>query len=110
VTRIEHCLLVPEATAPSTAQMADGAALAAATQLLSRDETVEFGENALGEEVGAVLEGRIDIVAAHEHYVLSEGEAILIPPNQPRRYTCVSDRCVLYRVTVRNAAVREHQP
>ncbi|CAB3677998.1 hypothetical protein LMG24238_02465 [Paraburkholderia sediminicola] len=110
MTGIEQCLLVPEPVASSAMQTADGDALAATTQLLSRDETVEFGEDVLGEEVGAVLEGRVDIVAAHEHYVLSEGEAILIPPNEPRRYTCVSDRCVLYRVTVRTAADQEPRP
>jgi mannose-6-phosphate isomerase-like protein (cupin superfamily) len=110
VTCIEQCLLVPKAVASSAMQTADGDALAAVTQLLSRDETVEFAEDVLGEEVGAVLEGRVDIVAAHEHYVLSEGEAILIPPNEPRRYKCVSDRCVLYRVTVRDAADQEPRP
>lgn len=110
MTCIEQCLLVPEPVASSAMQTADGNALAAAIQLLSRDETVDFGEDVLGEEVGAVLEGRVDVVAAHEHYILSEGEAILIPPNEPRRYTCVSDRCVLYRVTVRTATDQERQP
>jgi hypothetical protein len=104
---IAHCTLLPaidtgggiSLSMPGQRNVAHGAALSASTQLMQSDGTVEFAANALGEELVAVLDGRVDIVAADEHYVLSAGEAILIPPREARRYRCVTPRCVLYRVT-----------
>ena len=52
----------------------------------------------LGEEVGAILEGDFRVDAAGETYELTAGEAILIPPDEMRTWTCQSKRGVLYRV------------
>ena len=68
-------------------------------------DTVSFEADLLGEEVGAILEGQFDILAAGEAYCLSAGEAILIPPKEARRFQCLSERGVLYRVTVHQKAV-----
>jgi hypothetical protein len=111
-----HCTLLPAvphegaaAQLPIVRNVADGAALSASTQRMQRDELVEFDAGLLGEELAAVLEGRVDIVAADEHYVLSAGEAILIPPREARRYRCISPGCVLYRVTCNAEANKEPQ-
>ncbi|EUC20251.1 UNVERIFIED_ORG: hypothetical protein BDU10_8057 [Burkholderia sp. CF145] len=105
-SRMAHCTLLPAVQADSASSsttgqrnVADGVALSASTQLMTCDESVGFEANLLGEELAAVLEGRVDIVAADEHYVLSAGEAILIPPREARSYRCVTPHCVLYRVT-----------
>jgi len=94
-----HCTRLPSVAAPATQHRATGAALVASTHRLAVDELVEFDDNVLGEEVMAVLEGRIDVVAAGEHYVLSAGEAILVPPSEARRYRCLSPTGIVYRVT-----------
>ncbi len=79
----------------------DGAALSAGIQTLRQDEIIDIEAGTLGEEVGAILSGRIDVVAAGEHYVLCAGEAIVIPAGEARRFTCLTERGELYRVTVR---------
>ena len=85
----------------SSGDCVDGAALSAGIQTLGQDETIDIEAGTLGEEVGAILSGRIDVVAAGEHYVLCAGEAIVIPAGEARRFTCLSERGELYRVTVR---------
>ncbi|HEX7911867.1 MAG TPA: cupin domain-containing protein [Paraburkholderia sp.] len=110
-----HCTLLPaipseDAAAPSAQRnFADGAALSASIQRMQCDELIELEAGLLGEELAAVLEGRVDIVAADEHYVLSAGEAILIPPREARRYRCVTPGCVLYRVTCNAEGNKEPQ-
>lgn len=79
----------------------DGAALSAGIQTLRQNEIINIEAGTLGEEVGAILSGRIDVVAAGEHYVLCAGEAIVIPAGEARRFTCLTERGELYRVTVR---------
>ena len=79
----------------------DGAALSASIQTLRQNEIIDIEGGTLGEEVGAILSGRIDVVAAGEHYVLCAGEAIVIPAGEARRFTCLTERGELYRVTVR---------
>ncbi len=54
----------------------------------------------LGEEVGAVLEGSFRIQTSEESFELVKGEAIIVPPGEPRQWTCRADRGVLYRVVV----------
>ncbi|WP_082378299.1 cupin domain-containing protein [Caballeronia cordobensis] len=105
----EHCSPLASADADLAHHRAAGAALTASTQRMVIDDVVSVEKDMLGEEVAAVLDGRIAVLAAGEHYVLSAGEAILIPPNEPRRFTCVSSGSVLYRVicdawTVGNAS------
>lgn len=64
-------------------------------------EIVEGGLPNLGEEVGAILEGSFAVDAAGEQYELSAGEAIVIPPHEPRQWRCLSAAGVLYRAVVR---------
>ena len=110
-----HCTLLPAvpsegaADLPALRNVAEGAALSASTQRMQCDELVELEAGLLGEELAAVLEGRVDIVAADEHYILSAGEAILIPPREARRYRCVTPSCVLYRVTSNAETNKEPQ-
>ncbi|KMM85655.1 hypothetical protein TU78_09600 [Pseudomonas taetrolens] len=70
-------------------------------------ESVMGGVGDLGEEVGAVVEGSFDVFAADECYSLSAGEAIIIPPHEPRRWVCTSAAGLLYRVIVRMGTVQE---
>ena len=85
----------------SSGDRVDGDALCAGIQMLHQNEIIDIEAGTLGEEVGAILSGRIDVVAAGEHYVLCAGEAIVIPAGEARRFTCLTERCELYRVTVR---------
>lgn len=70
-------------------------------------DVVEGGISDLGEEVGAVVEGSFDVFAAGESYSLSAGEAIIIPPNELRRWVCTSAQGLLYRAIVRLDATVE---
>lgn len=71
-------------------------------------ESVTGGISDLGEEVGAIVEGSFDVFAADECYSLSAGEAIIIPPHEPRRWVCTSAKGLLYRAIVRVGTVQEH--
>jgi quercetin dioxygenase-like cupin family protein len=51
----------------------------------------------LGEEMGAVLEGRFELACGDERYELGAGSGILVPENEPRTWRALSDG-VLYRV------------
>lgn len=93
----------PDASCPEKMYQASGSAFDTAIRVFAAGETLEFAAGTLGEEVGAILDGRFEILAAGEHYTLSRGEAILIPPAEARRFCCVSERGVLYRVTNRAA-------
>lgn len=57
---------------------------------------VDPGE--LDEELGAVLEGRYELVCGDERYELEPGSGILVPPGEPRTWRVLSDEGVLYRV------------
>lgn len=76
---------------------AQGASLTTEFAVFGPREVHEASAYACGEEVVAILEGEFDVDAAGEHYRLAAGEAILIPPREPRRFTCVSEKGVLYR-------------
>ncbi|RAR57566.1 hypothetical protein C7401_115122 [Paraburkholderia unamae] len=80
---------------------AQGELLAAEFSVFAAGEVREDHADARGEEVVAILEGEFDIDAAGEHYRLVAGEAILIPPREPRRFACVAARGVLYRAGLR---------
>jgi len=58
-----------------------------------------------GEEIGAVLAGRLDVEADDERYTLEAGQVIVIPAGMARRYVARTPRATLYRVVV--AKVRE---
>ena len=52
----------------------------------------------LGEEVGAVLNGRFELTMGDERHELAPGSGILIPPGEARTWRLLSDSGVLYRV------------
>jgi len=69
---------------------------------LRRWEQGDIGELApppdLAEEVGAVLNGRFELVSEGERHELAPGAGILIPPGQARTWRLLSESGVLYRV------------
>lgn len=69
--------------------------------VFQRDQHSEATAEPQGEEVATVLEGVFLVEAAGERYELSPGEGIIIPPREPRRWTCHSERGALYRVITR---------
>jgi quercetin dioxygenase-like cupin family protein len=64
-------------------------------------QSADAVDGELGEEVAAVLKGEFLIEAAGERYELGTGEGIVIPPHEPRRWTCLSADGALYRACVR---------
>jgi hypothetical protein len=52
----------------------------------------------LGEEMGAVLNGRFELICEDDRYELEPGGGILIPPAAPRTWRLLSESGVLYRV------------
>jgi mannose-6-phosphate isomerase-like protein (cupin superfamily) len=52
----------------------------------------------LAEEVGAVLDGRFELVSDGERHELAPGSGILIPPGASRSWRLLTDSGVLYRV------------
>lgn len=76
---------------------ARGALLTTEFAVFEPREVRDEAHGSRGEEVVAILEGGFDIDAAGEHYRLVAGEAILIPPREPRRFTCLGAKSVLYR-------------
>lgn len=100
-----HCLPVDIDWQPAEASgqtaAAQGVHLAIAISIFKRDEKSVVLPEPQGEEVATVLEGAFLVEAAGERYQLSPGEGIIIPPREPRVWTCQSVRGVLYRVTTR---------
>lgn len=52
----------------------------------------------LVEEMGAVLEGRFELVSDDDRYALGAGEGILVPAGAARRWKLLTESGVLYRV------------
>lgn len=50
------------------------------------------------EEVGAVLDGRFELVMGDERHELAAGAGILIPPGEHRTWNLLSEAGTLYRV------------
>ncbi|MGF6265815.1 3-phenylpropionate/trans-cinnamate dioxygenase ferredoxin reductase subunit [Paraburkholderia youngii] len=97
--------------AASQTMRAQGALLTTEFAVFKPSEVHDEPAGARGEEVVAILEGQFDIDAAGEHYRLVAGEAILIPPREPRRFTCVGTKGVLYRAGTRACGrVMNHDP
>jgi mannose-6-phosphate isomerase-like protein (cupin superfamily) len=99
---LEHCV-----TAGPIAQGShDGATLSGETFDVALREYIQGeistgGLDGLGEEVATILSGSFDVDAAGEHYSLSPGEGIIIPPGEPRQWTCTSGTGLLYRAVTR---------
>ncbi|MCA1326866.1 cupin domain-containing protein [Herbaspirillum sp. alder98] len=87
-----------DSTSPSQTALVEGEHLAIAISVLHRGERSEDAPQPQGEEVATVLEGEFLVEAAGERYELSPGEGIIIPPREPRVWTCLSERGALYRV------------
>jgi len=69
---------------------------------IAHGETVSRAPGAAaGEEVAAVLEGALHVESGDERYVLSVGEAVVIPPGQGSRWSAPESGGLLYRVIVR---------
>lgn len=83
--------------AASQTLRAEGALLTTEFAVFAPREVRDEAADARGEEVVAILVGEFDVDAAGEHYRLVAGEAILIPPREPRRFTCLGAKGVLYR-------------
>lgn len=102
---IGHCLPLEinwhAADAESQTATAEGAHLNIVISIFGLDEKSVERLEIQGEEVATVLEGTFLIEAAGERYELSPGEGIIIPPREPRVWTCQTQRGVLYRVTTR---------
>ncbi|MFX1766783.1 hypothetical protein PWP93_30220 [Paraburkholderia sp. A1RI-2L] len=90
---LQPCLLVRQAESATR-----GSAFDMSIRELRGGERIEAAAGLAGEEVAAILEGSFSIEAAGEHYRLSSGEAIIIPPGAARAWTCTSATGVLYRV------------
>lgn len=102
MSRLEHCLVTPQLAGTDSSQTGlSGDAFELQLRTFKQGEIVEGGLPNLGEEVGAILEGSFAVDAAGEHYELIAGEAIVIPPHEPRQWRCLSASGVLYRVVVR---------
>lgn len=92
------------ANASSESYAARGSALDVSIRVLTHGERIEAAAGSVGEEVAAILEGSFSVTAADEHYELSVGEGIIIPPREPRTWICTSGRGVLYRALTLGAA------
>lgn len=102
MSNVQQCLVSPPLDQVAQGQTAlCGDKFNLQLQTFSQGEGVEGGMPTLGEEVGAILQGTFAVDAAGEHYQLSAGEAIVIPPNEPRAWRCLSSTGVLYRAVVR---------
>ncbi len=84
--------------APSQTAIVDGEHLSIGISVFHLGECSEEPVDPQGEEVATVLEGVFLVEAAGECYELSPGEGIIIPPCEPRQWTCQSERGALYRV------------
>lgn len=99
---LEHCLVTPQLAEAESGQTGlSGDKFELQLRTFKQGEIVEGGLPNLGEEVGAILEGSFAVDAAGEQYELSAGEAIVIPPHEPRQWRCLSATGVLYRAVVR---------
>ena len=77
-----------------------GAVLAVELRHWASGERLEVRQRAeLREEMGAVLEGRYELVCGDERYELEAGDGILVPPGEPHSWRVLSDGGVLYRVS-----------
>jgi quercetin dioxygenase-like cupin family protein len=102
---VRHCMPLEsdwqKSDAPSRTSTTEGSHLTIAISVFGIGEkSIELADPQ-GEEVATVLEGEFLIEAAGERHELSPGEGIIIPPREPRVWTCQSARGVLYRVTTR---------
>jgi len=102
----QQCLVTPSPE-PVEGSRVSGDAFDLQLRPFVQGESVMGGISDLGEEVGAIVEGSFDVFAADECYSLTAGEAIVIPPHEPRRWVCTSAKGLLYRAIVRIGAVPE---
>lgn len=101
---VRHCeSLQLDWRAPDTAPQAgtvEGEHMSISIAVFGQGQQSEAVAGEQGEEVATVLEGEFLVEAAGERYELTPGEGIIIPPREPRSWTCLSARGALYRVIV----------
>lgn len=102
-TTPEHCQVTePVLTSEESVMTLSGQTFDIALRRFTGNEITDGGLNGLGEEVATILSGEFNVDAAGEQYTLTPGEGIIIPRDEPRRWTCNSSEGVLYRAIVRN--------
>ncbi len=74
-----------------------GATLTAELRRWSPGESLHI-DATTPEEIGAVLEGRFELVCGDERHELADGQGIVIPPGEAHSWRVLSDGGVLYRV------------
>lgn len=104
---LEHCVVTTPLQPSSSEASLRGDAFDVSLREYRQGEASQGGLDGLGEEVATIVSGEFDVDAAGEHYRLTPGEGIIIPRGEPRRWTCVSEQGVLYRVVVRGTATQE---
>ena len=82
-------------------QFLEGQFLRNGVSTFKQGQSADAVAGELGEEVAAVLKGEFLVEAAGERYELTVGEGIVIPPHEPRRWTCLSADGALYRACVK---------
>src|SRR5271170_4856005 len=84
-----------------------GDTLIAAVATCNRDDRLGNALSPSGwtEEVGAVVEGRFELIFNDETHLLDAGQAAAIDNGQPHEWKCLSERGVLYRVALKSADV-----
>lgn len=97
-----HCERVPNPI-DSPQSCASGQSLDIEIRVMNRGEQIRRDAGTTGEEVAAVVDGEFVVEAADEHYRLSTGEGIIIPPGEARLWTCETSRGTLYRVVNRSS-------
>lgn len=86
---------------PPQAALVEGRHLSIGITVFAQHQHSEAVVQPQGEEVATVLQGSFRVEAAGEVYELAPGEGIIIPPREPREWTCLSERGALYRVITR---------
>ncbi len=89
----------PDDTATKPQFRTEGRALVVELRRWERGDIVQLAPPPdLAEEVGAVLDGRFELVSDGERHELAPGSGILIPPGVARTWRLLTDSGVLYRV------------
>ncbi len=92
-----------EARRESTLIAQAGETLVTAVTACRRDDRIADPVSPAGwtEEVGAVVQGRFELIFDDETRALDAGQAAAIDQGQPHAWRCVSERGVLYRVAMK---------
>jgi len=108
---LDSATSIAEAHARQRSQVVEriGDTLIAAVATCRRDDRIGNALSPSGwtEEVGAVVEGRFELIFDDETHLLDAGQAAAIDNGQPHEWKCLSERGVLYRVALKAIAADE---